>query len=178
MAEVAGCLRGGQTRARRQFLSLGRADPVSGGRERGGAVAEPEAVPPLRLDQQYLFTRLSTRPGLALVPAGRAIVDNHIWRSRASYQFTRKWSLRAILDYAAVLPDLSLIDLEREKRFTADTLVTYLVNPWTALYAGYTDGYGNVEIDPVSPDRLRPTDSAFHPTGRQVFIKLSYLLRF
>ncbi len=135
-------------------------------------------VPPLRIDQTYIFTGLSTREGLVDFPAGRVIVDNHIWRSRASYQFTRRLSLRAILDYSAVLPERSLIALDREKTFTADALVTYLVNPWTAVYAGYTDGYGNVEIDPLSRDRLRVTDSVFHSTGRQVFVKLSYLLRF
>lgn len=135
-------------------------------------------VPPLRLDQTYLFTRLSTRHGLELIPAGRVIVDNHIWRSRASYQFTRRLSFRAILDYSAVLPERSLIALDREKTFTADALLSYLVNPWTAVYAGYSDGYANIEIDPLSRDRLRATDSVFHSTGRQVFVKLSYLLRF
>ena len=71
-----------------------------------------------------------------------------------------------------------IIDLEREKTFSADVLATYLVNPWTAFYVGYTDGYGNVEIDPVLRDRLRPTESVFNSTGRQVFVKMSYLLRF
>ncbi|HSL21087.1 MAG TPA: DUF5916 domain-containing protein [Vicinamibacterales bacterium] len=135
-------------------------------------------VAPLRLDQTYLFTRLETRAGLVHTPPGASIVDNHILRTRVGYQFTRALSLRAIVDYSAVLPDTALIDLEREKRFTADFLVTYLLNPWTAVYVGYTDGYGNVEIDPIARDRLRPTDSPFHSTGRQVFVKTSYLLRF
>jgi hypothetical protein len=133
---------------------------------------------PLQLDQTYLFTRLEARGGLARTPAGAVIVANHIWRSRASYQFTRSLSLRAIVDYSAVSPDTRLIDLEREKRFSLDTLLTYLVNPWTAFYIGYTDGYGNLEIDPLSRDRLRATDSPFHSLGRQVFVKTSYLLRF
>ena len=132
----------------------------------------------LRVDQTYLFTRLAAPDGLPLVAPRAVIVDNHIWRSRAAYQFTRRLSLRAIVDYSAVLPDAALIRLEREKRFAADVLATYQVNPWTAMYVGYTDGYGNMEIDPITRDRLRATDSAFHSTGRQVFVKLSYLLRF
>lgn len=132
----------------------------------------------LVVDGRYLFTRLSARDALVHLPRGASIVDNHIWRTRASYQFTRNLSLRAIVDYAEVLPEAALIDLEAEKRFTADLLASYLLNPWTALYVGYTDGYGNLEIDPVIPGRLRPTDSVFHSTGRQVFVKLSYLLRF
>ncbi len=127
-------------------------------------------IAPLRIDQAYLFTRLST--------GGAHVVDNHILRTRASYQFTRELSLRAIVDYSAVLPDETLIALGREKRFTSDFLVTYLVNPWTALYIGYTDGYANLEIDPIGRDRLRVTDSPFHSTGRQLFVKLSYLFRF
>jgi hypothetical protein len=135
-------------------------------------------IAPLRIDQTYLFTRLTTRDNVTPVRPGAVIVDNHIWRTRASYQFTRNLSLRAILDYAAVLPEVSLIDLERDKHFSADLLVTYQLNPWTALYIGYADAYRNLEIDPLSRDRLRPTDSVFNSTGRQVFVKLSYLFRF
>jgi hypothetical protein len=135
-------------------------------------------LPALRLEQRYLFTRLQARAGLAATRPGAVIVDNHIWRSRASYQFTRSLSLRAIVDYSGVLPDTRLIALQREKRFAVDTLFTYLVNPWTAFYVGYTDGYGNLEIDPVSRDRLRLSESTFNSLGRQVFIKMSYLLRF
>lgn len=134
--------------------------------------------PQLRFDQTYLFTRLGARGEMPGVASDARIVANHIWRSRASYQFSRALSLRAIVDYNAVLPNSALIDLEREKTFTADVLATYLVNPWTAFYVGYTDGYGNIEIEPVLRDRLRPTESVFNSTGRQVFVKMSYLLRF
>ena len=131
-----------------------------------------------RVDQTYLFTRLSRRGAAPAIDGGGVIVDNHIWRSRAAYQFTRGLSVRAILDYSGVLPDAAAIDLEKEKRFSADVLATYLVNPWTAVYVGYSDGYGNVEIDPDFRDRVRPTRSPFHSTSRQVFVKMSYLLRF
>ena len=87
-------------------------------------------------------------------------------------------SLRAIVDYSAVLPDRELIDLDRDKRLTSDVLLTYQLDPWTAAYVGYTDGYGNLEIDPMFRDRVRRTDSVFHSTGRQLFVKMSYLLRF
>jgi hypothetical protein len=95
-----------------------------------------------------------------------------------NYQFTRELSLRAILDYSGVLPNPSLIDLERDKRLTADILLTYLVNPWTAFYVGYTDQYANIAAPgspgfPPSPP-VGPTTA----TGRQVFVKLSYLVRY
>ena len=132
----------------------------------------------LRIDGRYLFTRLRARDDLAVVRPGTPIVSNHIWRSRAAYQFTRSLSLRAIVDYSAVLPDRELIDLDRDKRLTSDILLTYQLDPWTAAYVGYTDGYGNLEIDPLFRDRVRRTDSVFHSTGRQLFVKMSYLLRF
>lgn len=132
----------------------------------------------LRLSQTYLFTRLTARDGLIGTAPGSVIVDNHILRSRASYQFSRQLSLRAILDYVSVDPDTALIALEREKTFTADLLATYLINPWTAIYVGYTDGYGNVVPDPLRPGHLQPVESVFNSMSRQVFVKVSYLFRF
>jgi hypothetical protein len=133
---------------------------------------------PLRIDQTYLFTRLAPRSGFGPPSAGTRIVGNHIWRTRSSYQFTRELSLRAILDYNTVLPDARLIGLEKEKRFSADLLATYLVNPWTAIYVGYNEGYENVALDPFPGERPRRLDTGLTSTGRQFFVKASYLLRF
>jgi hypothetical protein len=99
-------------------------------------------------------------------------------RSKVNYQFTRELSLRAILDYDAVLPNESLIDLDRAKRFNADFLLTYLVHPGTALYVGYSSGLENLSVAPTVPPALFRTASPGTLTGRQVFVKLSYQLRF
>jgi predicted porin len=137
-------------------------------------------TPQLRLEETYLFTRLSSRDDTVLATATPRgdIFNNHILRSRVDYQFTRRLSARVIFDYDAVLPNESLVSLERTKRFAADVLVTYLVNPWTALYVGYTDAYANLEEAPgSSPPWVRggdPTTSI----GRQVFVKVSYLFRY
>jgi len=109
----------------------------------------------LRLDATYLFTRLSTREDGGLPPgtSGGDIFNNHIARARANYQFTRELSARVIVDYEAVLPNESLVSLEREKRLGFDLLFTYLVNPWTAIYVGYTDHYENWLVGdlPIGP---------------------------
>lgn len=133
----------------------------------------------LRLDQTYIYSRLDapSRPSADVRPGAR-IFANHLWRSRATYQFTRRLSLRGIVDYNAVLPDAALIGLEREKRLTGDVLATYLINPWTAIYIGYTDGYANLAFDPTRPGTLRRTKAIDLSTGRQFFIKTSYLFRF
>ena len=93
-----------------------------------------------------------------------------------NYQFNRELSLRAIVDYNAVLSNPALVGLDRSKHVTADVLMTYLVNPGTALYIGFTDGYDNLNVDPVLGIRPRRTPTT--STGRQFFVKTSYLLRF
>src|SRR5712692_7909066 len=110
--------------------------------------------------------------------AAASVFNNHILRTKVNYQFTRALSLRAIVDYNAVLPNPSLADLERSKRFSGDVLLAYLLHPGTAFYIGYTDRYENLAIDPTTPPTLRRLGSPFSSTGRQFFVKLSYLFRF
>jgi hypothetical protein len=124
----------------------------------------------LLLDETYIYSHLGTRTA-----DHRTIFDNHIVRSRANYQFTRELSLRAILDYNAVLSDPSLVALDRTKHLTMDLLLTYLTHPGTAIYVGYTDGYDNVQVDPSG---IVPINSPTTSTGRQFFVKTSYLFRF
>lgn len=127
----------------------------------------------LLLDQTYLFSHLEARP-----VSGHAgtIFDNHIVRSRVNYQFTRGLSVRGILDYNGVLSNPALVALDRTKHLTADVLLTYLLNPGTALYIGVTDGFDNVALDSVNG--LRPTRNPTTSTGRQFFVKTSSLFRF
>ncbi len=140
--------------------------------------------PRLRFDQTYILARLVTRSGStpAGFSGGQSIFSNHILRSKLNYQFNRELSVRAIVDYNAVLSNPQLVQLDRSKRLTGDLLVTYLLNPGTALYVGYTDRYENLVLDPGSPPLLSPflrrSASPTTSTGRQFFIKLSYLFRF
>jgi hypothetical protein len=52
------------------------------------------------------------------------------------------------------------------------------LNPGTALHVGYTDLYENLRLNPAISPALTRTVSPELNTGRQVFVKLSYLLRF
>lgn len=116
-----------------------------------------------RFEESYVYSRL----------AGRAtIFDNHIIRSKVNYQFTRSLSVRAILDYNAVLPNERLVDLERQKRINLDFLATYMPHPGTAVYIGYGDRYEN-----VLPPWFQRVGIPGFSTGRQVFVKVSYLIR-
>ena len=123
--------------------------------------------PRIRLDETYYYSRLSA--------GGRAVLDDHIARSKANFQFTREASLRVILDYHGTLSDTSLINLERSKRLTADVLFTYFIHPGTALYIGYNDRRENwLWPGEAGTPPVRGGPPLFS-AGRQVFIKLSYL---
>jgi hypothetical protein len=138
------------------------------------------ATPRLRFDESYNLSRLKAQrewlPDPAIAPG--AIFNNHILRSKVNYQFSRELSLRAILDYNSVLPNSRLVSLDNSKRLGADVLLTYLLHPGTALYVGYTNVHENVAFDPLMSPALQRTEFPDTTTGRQVFIKLSYLLRY
>src|SRR4030095_13672046 len=126
----------------------------------------------LSLEQTYIYSRLGTRsePSLQAIPASVSIFNNHLMRSKVNYQFTRELSLRAILDYDAVLPNEFLIGDSRAKHFNADFLVTYLVHPGTAFYAGYSTGLENLDLAPNLPPTVIRTNSPSTVTRRQFFV--------
>jgi len=108
-------------------------------------------------------------------------------RAKLNYQFTKELSLRLILDYNATIANPQLIDLQTNlggfdngpfaptKRFTTDVLLTYLLHPGTAIYAGYNNGFTDLSLlNAAGGPRGSPTNS----TTRLFFVKLSYLFRF
>lgn len=134
----------------------------------------------LRWENTYIYSHLGLLQEMApssQSPVG-SVFTNHLARSKMNYQFTRALSARIIVDYFAVLPNRELIYEERFKRLTGDVLITYLLNPFTALYAGYTDNYDNVRLDPVLGLRRHLGGAPRTSTARQFFVKLSHLLRF
>jgi hypothetical protein len=132
------------------------------------------------MDETYIYSGLRTGDDskLAGVASGTAVFNNHLVRSKVNYQFSRRLGLRFILDFNSVLPNASLANLEKEKRVGLDALLTYMVNPGTALYVGYTDQQENYKLDPLASPALYRTTGLDLNTGRQFFVKLSYLLRF
>jgi hypothetical protein len=134
----------------------------------------------LRVDETYIYERLGALrgPHEGGAATSGAIFNNHLLRTKVNYQFTRAFSVRAIVDYNATLPNESLVQLDRSKRFTSDVLLTYLVHPGTAIYVGYTDQRENLTFDPGDPQGMRRTGFPGFPTGRQFFVKMSYLFRF
>jgi hypothetical protein len=133
----------------------------------------------IKLDEMYLFSHLSTleQSMVAQMYGPGAVYGNHLWRSNLNYQFTRELSLRAIIDYNGVLPNTSLIDYTLSKTVTANFLLTWLLNPGTALYVGYTNVHQNLALFAGQPNYVGIIGPPATTTGREIFVKLSYLVR-
>ena len=132
-----------------------------------------------RLDEIYFYWRFATQPNSsasATMPSA-VVFTNHILRSKLNYQFNRNFAFRAILDYNALLPNAALVSTGYSK--TADTtlLFTFLPHPGTAVYVGYSDTFQNMDFDRKSLAYSTTTLPGLS-TDRQVFVKVSYLLRF
>ncbi len=128
---------------------------------------------PLRIDNSYLFSRLQDRD------TGASIFNNNILRSRWNWQFSRELSVRFILQYDATLANPDLTALETTKNINADILITYLVNPWTALFVGYNGNAQNLDVVPTATGaRIVRPRRRFINDAKQFFVKFSYLLRF
>lgn len=126
----------------------------------------------LNIENTYITERLLERG------TGASIYNNHIFRSKWNWQFTRELSLRTILQYETVLANANLTEEETTKNFNADFLVTYLVNPWTALYVGYNSNLQNIDLvrTPTGTEIIRT--SRFINDAKGFFVKFSYLFRF
>ena len=136
----------------------------------------------LRLEPLYLYSTLTTPSCLAGFEPGhrarsRPIFSNHLFRSELTYQLTREWSFRLIVDYSVLNSDPDLIEVDPSKRFKADVLFTYLLNPGTALFIGYTDRYDSLELLLDQPRRIVRRPDLGISTARQIFVKMSYLFR-
>ena len=152
-------------------------DPAAGLDPALGEAVEVEVGVTLRptsrfkLSQSYIESTLWTTPDSVKYFTERQV------RSKLSYQFSRALSLRAIVDYKWDDFNTTLVDANdpRERKWAADLVLTYLVHPGTAMYVGYRDEHENLAI--VPPDVIR-SQSPDLSVGRQLFVKVSYLVRF
>jgi hypothetical protein len=126
-------------------------------------------------EQSYILSQLETAAGSSPVPHTGRIFSNQLSRTKLSVQLTRELSVRTILDYTSIVSDETLTSIAPGRRFNADFLTTYLVNPRTALYVGYT----NTLDDALEPGgAIEPRTRGLTRTARQVFAKVSYDIRF
>jgi hypothetical protein len=130
-------------------------------------------VSQLSIANRYLFTKLADRG------TGETIFNDHIIRSRWTWQFTRELSARVIVQYNALLANSSLTSLETRKNVNTDLLFAYQLNAWTALYVGYNNNAQNIDLVPTATgSKIVRTPGEFIRDAHQFFAKFSYLMRF
>lgn len=141
-------------------------------------------VQPLRsvtLDNIYLLDRNRGRTNQPLV------FENQTLRTKINYQFTRALSARVIVEYDSLLVDPAATSLHRTKQVGTQALLTWLPHPGTAIYFGYNNDLQNLDhalcsrLLPGTCDpgqTILPRSANYLNDGRQVFLKVSYLLRF
>jgi hypothetical protein len=133
-------------------------------------------------ENSYVYTHF-TDPS-----TGAVVYDNHQLISRWNYQLTKAVSFNLIGQYIATLPNAEYTDAANSKTVFADALFTYMPHPGTALYVGYIGNFANIDralctreegglCDPNDPI-LAPTGSSLMNDGKNIYVKLSYLLRF
>ena len=123
----------------------------------------------------YRFEAPDTVDGLEVTD--QDVYTNQFIRLKLNLQFTKELSLRFIADYNFLEPNPELFNAEDFEQMEFDVLLTYLVNPFTALYVGYNTGYENFDETPAG-DGLVRSGSPDYNTQQQFFMKLTYLFQF
>ena len=109
----------------------------------------------------------------------QSLYDLHVLRTKWNYQLNKEMSVRFIGQYKANLSHPALVSLDTTKSFNYDILFTYLLHPGTAVYVGYNTNLST--LDPAlvpGPNGFLQRNNQYINDGRQLFVKVSYLLRF
>lgn len=158
------------------FVPVAGQTPVPADETLANAFFTVRPVTSLRVENRYIFSRLTDQP------TGANIFNNHIFRQNWNWQFTRELSARVILQYNTLITNPGLSELEKRRNFNADFLITYLLNPGTALYVGYNSNLQNVALVPCAPGAGCSTQitrtNQFANDAKGLFVKFSYLFRF
>ena len=93
---------------------------------------------------------------------GLTAFDVNIWTWRGTYQFTKSYFARAIIDYNTL-----------NSRVRAQFLTGWTPSPGTSFYLGYND---DMNYDALHPFTSQVTPG-FRRNSRTFFVKMSYLIR-
>lgn len=104
------------------------------------------------LESDYNYFELSKDRG------GEKLYTGYIFRNKLSFQFTRKFFMRMVLQYDSF-----------SKSFDIDPLLSYKWNPFTIFYIGSTHNLADIGTS--------PNHGRFIETQRQFFAKFQYLFK-
>jgi hypothetical protein len=91
---------------------------------------------------------------------GERLFDGYLARTRLNLQMSREWSLRLVLQYD-----------DFDRRWDADPLLTFRLNPFSIFYVGSTRSYSEFAKGIAGPD----PDDEWRLAARSYFLKLQYL---
>jgi hypothetical protein len=94
--------------------------------------------------------------------ADRVIYSGYILRTRLTYQFTREWYLRLVVQYD-----------DFDERLDVEPLLTYQLNPFTVFYVGANSSHRHYD----QADDPPMGNPEWKLSSRQYFAKLQYLFR-
>lgn len=109
--------------------------------------------------------------------SGARVLKDAIGRTRLNWQFTRALSLRAIVQYEHTSPNPLETTITDRENWNVDFLLTYRVNPWTAVYFGYNTNRQNIDIVDQGGVPTLIRTSGLHKDSEQWLLKFSYLMR-
>lgn len=125
-------------------------------------------VASLQIDNTVLVTRLTTR-------AAEPVFTDSIVRTKWNFQMSRQTSLRLIVETSNLTANAMRTSLQPARRVNVDVLGAYLLHPGTALYLGYNSDRRNVDPFVLAQSGVVVPGRSLITTGRQVFMKVSYL---
>jgi hypothetical protein len=101
------------------------------------------------------------------------VVADYVWRGKAHLQMTRALSVRATVDLDRRIASAVRSATRSGDTLGVDVLAAYDVSPGSAVFVGYVDRYEGDGVESVTGG-LRDV----RPVGRQLFVKMSWLVRF
>jgi hypothetical protein len=133
----------------------------------------------LDLEQMVLRQQLETMSG-SPSGANQPVFATNIFRWKGNLQISRSLALRGVVDHNRLDSEPTLFAEPGYRGLMYDLLVKYLVHPGTAVYIGINKQYVGAVTDQATPLPLpfRWTSLPRVPVGQQIFVKMSYLLRF
>lgn len=163
----------GNVGSRINFVPADGREPEVGNGIQGTAELTWRPSERLRIGGSWLHQDVGTPDGSATA------LRSDIWRARLDYQFTRELSLRAIAQYDLLDANPEWTALRDARNLNVDLLMTYLINPWTSIYAGVNGNAQNLElINRGDVNALHRTTGPLLNDSRQFFLKVSYLFSY
>ncbi len=130
--------------------------------------------PHFRVDQTWLWNDLHSYDAIAGQRAGSMVYRELLARTKLTYQYNRFYAARLIVDDDWLHTNSALNALPPTKQRNFDLLFSYTPSPGTAFYLGWSNLRENVSLV-GEPPVAQLTHELNMTTGRQVFMKFSYL---